>query len=384
MIQPNEKFDLNVKDPGPTSIISMDNRRSLQRFQESTIKMYAHYILSSAVMPKEANQEDRERLSIAGAILKSEYDIDVVAGEAYFIKTSKGYLLDTGYKGMVKAKFRLEERTGKKWIDGETVFFEPDDIVRLGLHLCRKCGGSGEYYQKPCVGCKGAGKFDPKDVHLCEVSTVCVEDALAAKSIGVTYFPPKGSALWQPCDNIPQNRTSMWVAKKNATKDLNRKLFPITISDGSSFEVSNLSQEITDKSTEAVAMLAADYGVEYDDLQSLADFVRNCIFVADWKDEAEVISALASMRIKWEVGISNEIKYRVFGFKAGEYPIGDFVFDSLEPNNGILTMNVILDVGGREKANEISKKLFDGKLCTNGLTRAQLKKIHESVIEDDQ
>jgi hypothetical protein len=385
----NDNFDLAVSSPGDTKVISIDDRLSLQRYRESTIKMYTHYILNSAVMPKDASPADKEKLAIAGAILKSEYDIDVVAEEAYFIKTSKGYLLATSYKGMTKARLRIEEYTGKRWIDGPSSYMDQEGIVRLGLDICRKCGGSGRKTYKgedkgPCYACEGNGKFDPAKVLHYETSIVCVDDALMAKEIGVEYYPVRGSALWQPCDNIPQNRTAQWVVEKNAFKDLLRRVFPITISDGSSFELSNVGQEIEDKSTERIAVLAADYGVEYDDLQSLAGFVRNCVFAADWKDEDEVMSALASLDLDWEISKLDEIKYKVFGYRTGEYPIDEtLALDKDEKPNGILVMNVIADVGGRDRANEISQELFQ-KQCSVTLTRAQLKQIYESVVDGQQ
>ena len=383
----NDNFDLAVRSPGDTAVISMDNRRSLQRYREATIKMYTHFILNSAVMPKDASPEDKEKLAIAGAILKTEYDLCVVAQEAYFIKTSKGYLLDTSYKGMVKCRLRIEERTGKKWIDGSSSYLAAEDIVRLGLDECRKCGGSGRRVYKgkdqgACYGCNGEGKFAPSQVLHYETSLVCVDDALAAKAIGVEYYPTRGSALWQPCDNIPANRTSQWVVEKNALKDVLRRIFPITITDGSSFEVSNVGQEIEDESTTNIAIMANHYGVEYDDLQSLANFVRNCVFAADWKDEDEVMSAIARLNLEWEIGNEEQIKYRVFGYRAGEYPIVESgALDKDEPPTGILIMNVILDVGGRKVANEISQRMFDKPCSVNVLTRGELKQIHESVVE---
>lgn len=387
----NDSFDLAVNSPGDTRVISIDDRLSLQRYRESTIKMYTHYILNSAVMPKDASQEDKEKLAIAGAILKSEYDIDVVAEEAYFIKTRKGYLLATSYKGMTKARLRIEEHTGKRWIDGPSSYMDQESIVRLGLDICRKCGGLGHTtYQgksKKCYGCEGAGKFDPAKVLHYETSIVCVDDALMAREIGVEYYPVRGSALWQPSDNIPQNRTAQWVVEKNAFKDVLRRVFPITISDGSSFELSNAGQEIEDKSTEGIALLADSYGVVYDDLQSLAGFVRNCVFAADWKDEDEVVAALASLGLDWEISKLDEIKYKVFGYRAGEYPIDEtLALDKDERPGGILVMNVIADVGSRDMvANEISQALFQ-KRCSVSLTRKQLKQIYEyeSVVDGQQ
>lgn len=382
-MQANENFDLTVRSPGDTSVISIDNRRSLQQMRKKNIEMFAAFILQSAILPKDAKPDERESLAMAGAILKAEYGLCVVAQEAYFIPVRKEFKLDVSYKGLTKKKVEYELATGDKLIPGKGVFIEACDIERLGLNKCRKCGGSGLYYSKKCDGCSGAGMFDSKDVLLYELEYSSRNDGLAAKEIGADYFPITGSALWQPCDNVPQNRTPEWVVKKNAFKDVIRRLVPITGFGEQSSNPFNMDQP-EDKSTEGIAFLADSYAVQYDDLYSLADFCRNCVVVADWKDEDEVMLALATLGLDWEIAKSDEIKYKVFGFRGGEYPIVESgALDKDEPPTGILIMNVIFDVGGREVANEISQRLFEKPCSVNALTRAQLKQIHESVVVVD-
>lgn len=379
----NDSFDLSVRSGGSTGIISMDNRRSIQQHTKDIIQMYAGYILESTAMPDNASAEDKQRLALAGAILKAEHNLCVVAKEAYFIEVKDGvFSLDISYTGLTNKKREYEAATGDRLIRGEERFLTPDDIKTLGLHICRKCYGSGKYYKKTCKSCNGAGEFDPDKVLHYEIEYHSHLDSLAANEIGIKPMPTIGSALWQPCDNIPKNRTSQWVVKKNAYKDVVRRLVPVTGPGRgrSPFDM----DDVEDKSAEYIADLCSRHDVEYDDLHSLAALVRNSVlheWSGNWVDEEDVIRALAALDLAWELAREDEIKYHLFGYKLGEYPIAESgALDLDEPANGILVQNVIFDVGGRERAHEIAQAKF-GVKCTVHLSRSQLKEIWESVID---
>lgn len=390
MMKPNKEFDLSVSDPGSTSVIKVDDRRSLQQYRKDMITTFADFIMNSAVVPKNASEGDKKSLAIAGAILKAEYGLCVVAQEAYFIalgKDKKKYSLDISYRGLTKKRREYERETGDTLIQGEGIYMSQDGIEKLGLDICRRCGGKGEYTyegkKNKCWNCFGNGRFDSSKVLHFQIKYYSKKDALAAKEIGVDYFPIIGSALWQPCDTVPSNKTPQWVVEKNAYKDAIRRLVPVTDFANSGSPLS-MESGIEDASTEAVAELCVQYGVACDDIYSLSGFTRNCVFVADWDSEETVIAALAILGIKWELSKVDETKYRVFGYRDGEYPIlSTGALDSDEPPGGILVKNVMLDVGGIERANEISEKLFE-KSFSKALTRAQLKQIHESATENGQ
>jgi len=390
MMNRDNNFDLTVQDPGPTKIINIDNRRSIQQYKKGMIEMYTDFIMQSSVIPKDVDKdEDRKRLALAGAMLKAEYGLDVIAQEAYFIQVGTGnnkrYNLDISYRGITKKKREYELKFGDNLIPGEGAYMSASDIVRLGLHSCRKCGGSGRNVYKgkdqgACKDCSGNGEFDQDLVLHYQIKYSSANDARVAKEVGVDYFPIIGSALWQPCDNIAKNKTSQWMVEKNAYKDVIRRLVPLTNIDDGINPMSMATAE--DRSTESIAKLCAYHGVECDDIHSLSNFVRNCVFIADWDSEDEVIAALAHLGIAWKVEREREIKYRVFGYRTSEYPIKDTnILDQDEPVNGILLMNIILDVGGKDAADDISKSLFDVP-CTAALTRDQLKQIYESATKD--
>lgn len=383
-MEENKEFDLSVPDAGRTSIIKIDGLRSMQQYRKDTIDTFADFIMSSAIIPKDVGPEEARSLAVAGALLKAEYGLCVVAQEAYFIQLGKGkkkrITLDVSYKGLTKKMREYERETGDTLIPGEGTYMSQNGIEALGLDICRKCKGFGKTTYdgstKKCWNCDGNGKFDsPKVLHY-QIKYYSKNAALAAKEIGVGYFPIIGSALWQPCDNVAENKTPQWVVEKNAFKDVIRRLVPITnFGNGSSNNPFSMENGVEDDSAEGIAEMCAQYGVGCDDIYSLAAFARNCVFIADWDSEEQVVAALAALKIDWKLSDESITKYRVFGYKDGEYPIeGTDVLDRDDPVNGILAKNVQLDLG--DDADAISKKLFD-KPFSKGLARAQMKEIYE-------